>query len=79
MSQMFDMGAGDDAEEVLVEGVPPDSYLERFQVRQLSVLSRLRSQILPLWTDSDPAVCAAVRYIKHLCHATICLPARATI
>ena len=30
--QMFDMGAGDEAEEVLVEGVPPESYLERFQV-----------------------------------------------
>ena len=31
--QMFDMGTGDDSEEVLVEGVPPESYLERFQVR----------------------------------------------
>ena len=34
---MFDMGTGDDAEEVLVEGVPPESYLERFQVRACGV------------------------------------------
>ncbi len=33
MLQMFDMGTGDDPEEVLVEGVPPESYLERFQVQ----------------------------------------------
>ena len=40
---MFDMGAGDEAEEVLVEGVPPDSYLERFQVRLLGVVASSQS------------------------------------
>ncbi len=38
---MFDMGTGDDAEEVLVEGVPPESYLERFQVRACGMTARV--------------------------------------